>query len=64
MIKMLVGQGWSKNEVIYEMQRVFGNDVLIFPQSVDDERSLAAKLVPPLATGLMVGLLAFRFRSG
>ena len=63
MIKVLVAQGWSKNEIIYEMQRVFGNDVLILPQSVDDERSFAAKTIPILFWGFTIGYLAIRFRS-
>ena len=29
MIKTLVKKGWSKNEIIYEVQRIYGNDVLI-----------------------------------
>jgi hypothetical protein len=31
MIRTLVAKGWSKNEIVYEIQRVFGNDVLILP---------------------------------
>ena len=60
MIKMLVAQGWSKNEIIYEMQRVFGNDVLILTKSLDDERSLAARVFPLAAAGLLFGLLFLR----
>ena len=60
MIKMLVAQGWSKNEIIYEMQRVFGNDVLILTKSLDDERSLAAKVLPLAAAGLLFGLMFLR----
>ena len=63
MIKILVAQGWSKNEIIYEMQRIFGNDVLILPRSVDDERSFVAKTIPVLFWGLTIGYFAIRFRS-
>ncbi len=48
MVKTLVKKGWSKNEVIYEMQRVFGNDILILKQSVDDERGIIGKYGIPL----------------
>ena len=46
MIKSLVGQGWSKNEIIYEIQRIFGNDVLITPQCLSEERSLVGRAGP------------------
>ena len=55
MIKILVAQGWSKNEIIYEMQRVFGNDVLILTNRLDDERSLAARFLPVFALTLTAG---------
>ncbi|CAI2378166.1 unnamed protein product [Moneuplotes crassus] len=37
MIKTLVRKGWSKNEIFYEMQRVFGNDVVTENKAFDDE---------------------------
>jgi len=55
MVKMLVAQGWSKNEIIYEMQRVFGNDVLIIPKKLDDERSIFGKVAPLLLAGVFFG---------
>ena len=55
MVKILVSQGWSKNEIIYEMQRVFGNDVLILPKNLDDERGLIERLLPVVLTGTMIG---------
>ena len=43
MIKTLIKKGWTKNEIVYELQRVFGNDVLILPKKLDDERSFLGK---------------------
>ena len=57
MIKILVGQGWSKNEIIYEMQRIFGNDILIMTSSLDDERGFLARTIPMLTFGTLAGLL-------
>ena len=54
MVKILVAQGWSKNEICYEMQRVFGNDVLITPYKLDDERTLFTKLAPWVLSGLAI----------
>ena len=63
MIKILVAQGWSKNEIIYEIQRVFGNDVLILPDSLDDERSIFARAVPFVAIGMLSLSVLMRRRS-
>ena len=63
MIKTLVSQGWTKNEIIYEMQRVFGNDVLILPRSIDDERSFLGKTLPLITCAMLVGALFFK-RNG
>ena len=56
-IKSLVQQGWSKNEIIYEQQRLFGTDILIMPEILKDERTIAAKTaqigLPLLGLGLM-----------
>ena len=60
MIKILVAQGWSKNEIIYEMQRIFGNDVLILTNILDDERGFLARTVPILGFGTIATLLFFR----
>lgn len=48
MMKLLVKKGWEKNEIIYEMQRVFGNDVLIHVRMLDDERTLFGRVGLPL----------------
>ena len=61
MIKILVAQGWSKNEIIYEMQRVFGQDVLIYPKKLDDHRSFIGKVLPIATTAFIIGG-AFVFR--
>ena len=61
MIKILVAQGWSKNEIIYEMQRVFGQDVLIYPKKLDDHRSFIGKVLPIATTAfIMGGVFVFR----
>eukprot|EP00347_Sterkiella_histriomuscorum_P016686 403352247 len=39
LIKTLTKKGWSTNEIIYEVQRVFGHDVLIRPSNLEDERT-------------------------
>ena len=62
MVKMLVAQGWSKNEIIYEMQRIFGNDVLIL-NKLDDERSFVARSVPFLAMGVFGAMFLLSRRS-
>jgi hypothetical protein len=56
MIKALVKKGWTKNEVIYEIKRIYGNDVLILKSRVEDDRSFVAKY------GL--GIFAFSIFSG
>ena len=61
MIKILIAQGWSKNEIIYEMQRVFGQDVLIYPKKLDDHRSFLSKVLPLATTTFIIGG-AFVFR--
>ena len=65
MIKILVNKGWSKNEIIYEMQRIFGNDVLILVRALDDDRSTLGKNIVPISTGLIFGgiFLLFKLRS-
>ena len=55
MIKILIAQGWSKNEIIYEMQRVFGQDVLIYPKKLDDHRSFFSKVLPLATTTFIIG---------
>lgn len=62
-IKTLAQQGWSKNEIIYEVQRVFGNDVLIMPEVLDDERSLVGRVLPPLFMATFVAGLYLRGKS-
>jgi cytochrome c-type biogenesis protein CcmH/NrfF len=48
MIKTLIKKGWSKNEIIYEVQRLYGNDVLILKQKLDDERGFVGKYGMPM----------------
>jgi hypothetical protein len=63
MIQTLVNKGWSKNEVIYEMQRVFGNDVLILAYKLDDDRTfLQTAFFPTTFFGFTFGLLMLRRR--
>ncbi|CDW78447.1 UNKNOWN [Stylonychia lemnae] len=42
-IRLLVRKGWSKNEITYECQRIFGNDVLIKPEKLEDDRMPISK---------------------
>ena len=61
MIKTLVKKGWSKNEVVYEMQRVFGNDVLILKHKLNDERGPFGKVgIPLFIMGSLSAMLFFR----
>ena len=65
MIKNLIKKGWTKNEIIYEMQRIYGNDILILPKMLNDERTLIGKNLGFIFTmGLAASLLAFRLRRG
>ena len=63
MVKMLVAQGWSKNEIIYEIQRVFGNDVLILTNKLDDERGLFGRTMPFVSLGLAGAFFMLTRRS-
>ena len=63
MVKILVKQGWSKNEIIYEIQRVFGNDVLILTKNLDDERNMFEKILPFAVTGFSLGLLFMNYKT-
>ena len=63
MIKTLVSQGWSKNEIIYETQRIFGNDVFISPEELDDERSFIGKVVPIVVPALILAGFFFTRRK-
>lgn len=61
MVKTLVKKGWSKNEVIYEMQRIFGNDILILKGKLDDERGFVGKYgIPILGFSLFSGFMIMR----
>ena len=57
-----MSQGWSKNEIIYELQRIFGNDILLDANKLDDERSLATKILPVVCIGLLVSGMFLRGR--
>ena len=59
MIKTLVKKGWSKNEVIYEMQRIYGNDILILKHRLDDERGFFGRFGVPLFLGTSVLSIIF-----
>jgi cytochrome c-type biogenesis protein CcmH/NrfF len=64
LVKTLVKKGWSKNEVIYEMQRVYGNDVLILKSKLHDERGAFAKFGLPLMMMTASGASLLLFRRG
>lgn len=59
MIKTLVKKGWTKNEVIYEVQRIYGNDVLILKRSLDDDRGMIGRFGVPIT--LSFSLAAYLF---
>ena len=64
MVKVLISKGWAKNEIIYEMQRVFGNDVLILPNALDDERTIFGKVAPVMLFGLTLSGMFLSSRFG
>ena len=39
MVNILSRKGWTKNEVVYEFQRVFGNDIVENTDLFDDQSS-------------------------
>ncbi len=47
MIKTLIKKGWTKNEIVYEVQRIYGNDVLILKTRLDDQRGVVGKFGMP-----------------
>ena len=62
MINGLVKKGWSKNEVVAEVQRVWGQDVVILPNMLDDNRGPMAKYGINMILGFMIMTpFAFRF---
>ena len=65
MIRILANKGWEKNEIIYEMQRVFGNDVLIHTKLLHDERSWIGKNKFIIGFGLLgfMGFMFHRYRT-
>jgi len=63
MVKTLLNKGWGKNEILFEMQRLYGNDVIIFPKYLDDERSLVGKMVPVMAFCFGLSSLAYMYKS-
>ena len=52
-------KGWSKNEIVYEVQRIYGNDVLILKHKLDDTRGIVGQYGVPLT--MMMSLTAFLF---
>ena len=39
----LARKGWTKNEIIFELQRIFGNDILMGRKYLDDESTFIGK---------------------
>jgi len=58
-VKTLVKKGWSKNEIIYEIQRVYGNDVLIQKFKLNDERGFVGKYGLPMTMMASLTLMLF-----
>mmetsp|Transcript_25622 Transcript_25622/g.39425 ORF Transcript_25622/g.39425 Transcript_25622/m.39425 type:complete len:132 (-) Transcript_25622:16-411(-) len=61
----MVRKGLTKNQIIREMQMIYGNDVLIYPEKVDDTRSFAQvyswKAFKAAAIGIPVLYMYVRF---
>ena len=53
MILGLVQKGWTKNEIVAENQRVWGQDVLILSNELDDNRSGFVRYGLPMVTGML-----------
>ncbi len=58
-VKTLAKKGWSKNEIVYELQRIYGNDILILKQRLTDERGPVGKFGVPIT--LSLSAIAFLF---
>ena len=62
-VKTLAKKGWSKNEIVYELQRIYGNDILILKQRLSDERGFLGKNGVPITLSLsLMGYMLFRQR--
>ena len=62
-VKTLAKKGWSKNEIVYELQRIYGNDILILKQRLADERGFLGKNGVPITLSLsLMGYMLFRQR--
>ena len=62
-VKTLAKKGWSKNEIVYELQRIYGNDILILKQRLADERGFFGKNGVPITLSLsLMGYMFFRQR--
>ena len=62
-VKTLAKKGWSKNEIVYELQRIYGNDILILKQRLADERGFFGKNGVPITLSLsLMGYMLFRQR--
>ena len=62
-VKTLAKKGWSKNEIVYELQRIYGNDILILKQRLADERGFFGKNGVPFTLSLsLMGYMLFRQR--
>jgi len=57
-IHTLIQKGWTENEIVFELQRIFGNDVLMDGQKINDERSLLARSVFPSIFMMTFGLIS------
>ena len=62
MIRTLIAQGWSKNEIVFEMQRIYGNDILITPEKLDDTRSLLGRFRPVITLGVTFSAMIILYR--
>ena len=63
-VKTLAKKGWSKNEIVFELQRIYGNDILILKQRLTDERGFFGKNVVPITLSFsLMGYMLFRQRK-
>ena len=58
-VKTLAKKGWSKNEIVYELQRIYGNDILILKNRLTDERGFVGRFGVPIT--LSFSVLTFLF---
>ena len=62
MVKTLLNKGWSKNEILFEVQRIYGNDVIIFTKFLDDERTMLGKIFPVAGAAFFISTFLWMYK--